>query len=73
MLIDEYHPEDIKAAIRKRFKSMLEFERRNGLARQSVTDLLRGRATSDTERAVRTLLEERENESIIPARISRAA
>lgn len=64
MLIDEYHPEDIKAAIRKRFGSLLAFERARGLKRQSVTEILRGRRSARTEREVRRVLEQDEKWAI---------
>lgn len=58
MLIHEVHPEDIKAAIRKRYRSLLAFERIEGLPRQAVTELLRGRKSARTEAAVRRVLDE---------------
>ena len=39
------HPEDIKAAIRKRHGSMTSFEVANGLPQGSVRDVLRGKAS----------------------------
>ena len=38
------HPEDIKAALRKRFGSVFAFEDAHDLPRKSVSDFLRGRA-----------------------------
>jgi lambda repressor-like predicted transcriptional regulator len=38
------HPEDIKAALRKRFGSIAAFERQRGLPARSVKDVLRGRS-----------------------------
>lgn len=50
------HPEDVKAAIRKRFGSLLKFEENEGLPRQSVTDLLRGKASARVAAAVNQVL-----------------
>lgn len=50
------HPEDVKAAIRKRFGSLLKFEKNKGLPRQSVTDLLRGKTSTRVAAAVNALL-----------------
>ena len=58
MLIDEYHPEDIKAAIRKRYRTIKRFEAAENLASTAVGDLLRGRVSEPTERAVRRVMEE---------------
>lgn len=60
MLIDEYHPEDIKGAIRKRYRSIGRFELAEGLAKGSVAEILRGRKTARTERAIRRVLAEDE-------------
>jgi lambda repressor-like predicted transcriptional regulator len=38
----DFHPEDVKAAIRKRFGSLAKFEREHGLPPESVYNLLRG-------------------------------
>lgn len=46
------HPEDIKAAIRKRHGTMAEFERARGLAKRSVTDVLRGKPSRPTAKAI---------------------
>jgi hypothetical protein len=50
------HPEDVKATIRKRFGSLLKFEEKKGLPRQSVTDLLRGKASARVAAAVNKAL-----------------
>lgn len=57
MLIEEYHPEDIKAALRKRYRSVGRFELAEGLARGSVAEILRGRKSARTERAIRRVLD----------------
>ena len=59
-LIDEVHPEDIKAAIRKRYRSVRRFEVAEKLARNGVADMLRGRKSRRTEVAVRRVLAEDE-------------
>jgi lambda repressor-like predicted transcriptional regulator len=41
----DFHPEDVKAAIRKRFGSLAKFEREHGLPVESVTNLLRGQTS----------------------------
>jgi|GEM_PF-1145084 len=46
------HPEDIKAAIRKRFGSLAAFERTRGLAKRSVTDVLMGKTARPTAEIV---------------------
>lgn len=52
------HPEDVKAAIRKRYGSMRDFERGLGLSPKSVVDVLRGRGSRRTADAIRTVLAE---------------
>ena len=42
----DFHPEDVKAAIRKRFGSLAKFEREHGLPVESVTNLLRGQKSA---------------------------
>lgn len=46
------HPEDIKAALRKRFGSTHAFERARGLPHRSVADVLRGRPVTTTALAI---------------------
>lgn len=46
------HREDIKAAIRKRYGSLTNFEKIKGLPVRSVNDVLRGRAVANTARAI---------------------
>lgn len=74
MLIDEYHPEDIKASIRKRYRSIGRFELAENLAKGSVAEILRGRKSARTERAIRRVLSEDERwgagKSIKPASIT---
>lgn len=58
MITDLFHPEDIKAAIRKRYRSLLAFERAHGLTDRSTTDVLRGRANRRVERAILRVMRE---------------
>lgn len=46
------HPEDIKAAIRKRHRSVRAFEEMRGLPRGSVLDVIRGRAIARAAYAI---------------------
>lgn len=50
------HPEDIKATIRKRFGTILQFEDAHDLPRKSVNDFLRGRSNQRVKDAVAKLL-----------------
>jgi lambda repressor-like predicted transcriptional regulator len=52
------HPEDIKAAIRKRFGSLKAFEELEGLPRKAVTDILRGRSNRRVTDAIRRVIAE---------------
>lgn len=51
------HPEDVKAALRKRFTTVSAFERHYQLPAKSVHDLLRGRASARVEKAVKSVIE----------------
>ncbi|MFN3676200.1 MAG: hypothetical protein ACK4TC_09485 [Sphingomonas pseudosanguinis] len=66
-LLQNRHPEDVKAVIRKRFGSMAAFERAERLSTGSVSEILRGRPSARTTKAVERVLREqaRESESII--------
>lgn len=44
--------EDIKAALRTRYGSVFEFERKHGLPHKSAADVLRGRAVANTAEAI---------------------
>lgn len=71
MNLSDFHPEDIKAAIRKRYRSFGRFERAECLGKNSVADVLRGRPSRRTEEAIlRVIAEEmkvRVGLSIVPA------
>ncbi len=50
------HREDIKAALRKKFGSILNFEKKYGLSYRSVTDALGGKRRPTTERIIAEVL-----------------
>lgn len=56
MLLTELHPEDVKAALKKRFRSVAAFERIEGLPEKSVNDVLRGRASARVSAAIESAL-----------------
>lgn len=62
-LLENRHPEDVKAAIRKRFGSMAAFERAERLSTGSVSEILRGRASARTAKAVERVLRAQANET----------
>lgn len=69
MLIDRMHKEDVKAVIRKRYRTIGAFERAENLTKNSVAEVLRGRASRRTELAIERVLREqmKRGESIDPA------
>jgi lambda repressor-like predicted transcriptional regulator len=56
------HPEDIKAAIRKRFGSVFAFEDAHELPRKSVSDFLRGRSNQRVQVAIAKTLSPEQSE-----------
>lgn len=52
------HKEDIKASLRKRYGSLLKFEKAAGRPAGSVKDVLRGRTSAATEEAIAAALSE---------------
>lgn len=52
MVHEGWHREDVKAALRKKFKTLTAFEQHLSLPVGSVKDVLRGRAVSRTEKAI---------------------
>lgn len=52
MALAGMHKEDVKAALRKQFGSVAEFERQKNLPGKSVADLLRGYTSARVEKAV---------------------
>lgn len=51
------HREDVKAAIRKRYRSVAAFERALGLPAKSVTDVLRGYTSARVSKAIETAIQ----------------
>lgn len=58
MLLDQMHPEDVKAAIRKRFGTVARFIEARDLPATGVSDLLRGRTSARVRNAVEEVLTE---------------
>lgn len=56
MSIQGMHPEEIKCKIRIAFGSAQAFERRYGLVHNAVSDLLRGRSSARTAKALESFL-----------------
>lgn len=50
------HREDVKAALRKRFGSIQQFERDRALPPKSVSDVLRGRTNERVSQAIQQAL-----------------
>ncbi|PTS88224.1 hypothetical protein DBR17_04905 [Sphingomonas sp. HMWF008] len=63
MLLDETHPEDVKAAIRKKYGTIKRFHEANGLPEKGVQDILRGRASRRVADAIERVLSEQLSES----------
>lgn len=61
MILDRMHPEDVKAAIRKRYGSVARFIAIHRLPETSVSDLFRGRKSSRVSKAVEKVLLENAN------------
>lgn len=57
-MLTDMHPEDVKAALRKRFGSVAKFERMRGLPEKSVHDMLRQRKSARVSRAIEAALTE---------------
>lgn len=56
MFTHEMHPEDMKAAIRKRHGSVKDFASDAGISVWAVRDFLRGRPNKKAQKAVESLL-----------------
>ncbi|TKW74916.1 MAG: transcriptional regulator [Staphylococcus hominis] len=52
MLLASLHPEDIKAALRKKHRTIDAFARSRGLKPQAVADWLRGRTSAPVATAI---------------------
>ena len=58
MLLDRMHPEDVKAAIRKRYGTVARFVSEHNLPTSGVSDLFRGRTSARVANAVEKVLAE---------------
>lgn len=58
MILDRMHPEDVKAAIRKRFGTIARFIEERDLPETGVSDMLRGRTSRRVREAVEEVLKE---------------
>lgn len=65
------HREDVKAFLRKAFGSLGAFEAKANLKAGSVSDVLRGRASAPTERAIAAALHQKLH-VLFPARYEAA-
>lgn len=73
MLIQTMHPEDIKAAIRKRYGSVKAFVEAHELPVTGVSDIFRGRTSQRVTDAIEQVLQEQSPKSKRLDRSSRAA
>lgn len=58
MILDRMHPEDVKAAIRKRFGTIARFVEEHDLPDTGVSDMFRGRTSKRVREAVEKVLRE---------------
>lgn len=58
------HPEDVKAAIRKKFRTIGEFHRVYDLPTTGLHDVLRGRASARVQAAMDEVLAEQESKMV---------
>lgn len=58
MLLDRMHPEDVKAAIRKKYGTVARFVQEHELPTSGVSDLFRGRTSARVAKAVEKVLAE---------------
>jgi hypothetical protein len=58
MMLDQMHPEDIKAVIRKRYGTVSQFVRAKDLPDNAVSDMFRGRVSRRVRDAVEEVLQE---------------
>lgn len=63
MTLSEMHREDIKAALRKKYGTIRQFEIANGLTRGSVHEVLRQRRWAKVERAIEAAIFGSKNQS----------
>ena len=62
MSLAQMHREDIKAALRKQFGTMRQFEIANDLPKGSVHDVLRNRRSAKVEKAIETAIAANQSE-----------
>ncbi|MEL7681110.1 helix-turn-helix domain-containing protein [Citromicrobium bathyomarinum] len=58
MHLDRMHPEDVKAAIRKKYGTVARFVKQHDLPTSGVSDLFRGRTSARVANAVEKVLAE---------------
>lgn len=66
---NETHGEDIKASIRKKYRSVAHFERQHGLPTKSVTDYLRGRASRRVAAAIWSVIAPDQQDELPPQQV----
>ena len=67
MALDLMHPEDVKAALRKKYGSVSNFVRLKGLPRTSVSDIFRGRTSKRVRDAIESALADKDESIILDA------
>ncbi len=67
------HPEDVKAAIRKKWGTVAAFQKAHRFPATGVNDVLRGRKSQQISDAIERLLQEQSSESSFLDCSSRAA
>lgn len=73
MLVDQMHPEDVKAALRKRFGSVANFVAVRQLPTTGVSDLFRGRTSQRVRDAVEEVLREQAGSIIMDSSSAKPA
>ncbi|MEO6360285.1 MAG: hypothetical protein ABIO43_06905 [Sphingomicrobium sp.] len=63
MFLQQTHPEDVKAAIRKRYGTIKRFHEAHALPEKGVQDVLRGRASKRVSDAIEQVLAEQAGNS----------
>lgn len=67
MGIHDLDPEDVKAAIRKKFGTVRDFERAKKLPINGVSDILRGRTSGRITKAIESVLIEAGDTPALPS------
>ena len=55
-MLMEMHPQDVRSELRKRFRTIANFERSKNLPSKSVYEVLRGRKSARVSRAIEAAL-----------------